>query len=82
MIGPGIIAMTLPDAERDALSMSRTKAGDNDNAESSDAGAAASALAQTTSEVNKAHTDIDWGRYAELFAFDDQDGIFYQEDEQ
>jgi len=24
-------------------------------------------------------TAIDWGRYAELFAFDDQDGVFYQE---
>jgi NitT/TauT family transport system ATP-binding protein len=25
-------------------------------------------------------TAIDWGRYAELFAFDDQDGIFYREE--
>ena len=27
-------------------------------------------------------TAIDWGRYAELFAFDDQDGLFYQEQEE
>ncbi|HLV79289.1 MAG TPA: nitrate/sulfonate/bicarbonate ABC transporter ATP-binding protein [Chthonomonadaceae bacterium] len=26
-------------------------------------------------------TAIDWGRYAELFAYDDQDGLFYQEPE-
>lgn len=27
-------------------------------------------------------TAIDWGRYAELFAYDDQDGVFYQENEE
>ena len=26
-------------------------------------------------------TAIDWGRYAELFAYDDQDGVFYREAE-